>query len=282
MKRLLLTFIVGAWQLAAVAADIKSGHIRTSDGVRLHYLEAGKGPAIVFVPGWTAPTFIWEPQLQHFSKNYRAVALDLRSQGESERVTEGHYTERLAQDVKELIEQLKLAPAVVVGHSMGVTVLLGYVSEFGTENLAGLMLVDAGIRPPPGFPEGFFARAKALSVDRRRALDQMTVDFWKKRRRSPEMARRVREASLSTPTNTALALMIGNAGRDFRPILGKIDKPIVYAITPRLKEDGELLKAGAPQARVEVFEDAGHVIYVDEPERFNSLLEELARTAFGR
>ncbi|MGH9492867.1 MAG: protein kinase domain-containing protein [Terriglobales bacterium] len=87
--------------------------------------------------------------------------------------------------------------------------------------------------------------------------------------------------AMKTPTNTAVALLAGGQGRDFRPMLGKLDKPVLYTITPELKQDGEFLKAKVPKARVEVFENSGHSLFVDEAERFNMLLEEFARTAFA-
>ncbi len=67
---------------ASASADpaVKDGYFTTSDGVRLHYLEAGSGPAIVFVPGWTNSAWIWEPQIRNFSKKYRVVAPDPRFQ----------------------------------------------------------------------------------------------------------------------------------------------------------------------------------------------------------
>ena len=81
-----LYWLVCALLLASVSGasanpEAKSGYFATSDGVQLHYLEAGSGPAIVFVPGWMNPAWIWEPQLRYFSKKYRVVALDPRSQG---------------------------------------------------------------------------------------------------------------------------------------------------------------------------------------------------------
>src|SRR5215217_599309 len=57
------------------------GFFTTTDGVRLHYRSKGTGRAIVFVPGWTLPGDIWEPQIRHFSPRYRTIALDPRSQG---------------------------------------------------------------------------------------------------------------------------------------------------------------------------------------------------------
>ena len=88
----------------------QSGFFTTSDGVRLHYLQAGQGRSILFVPGWTMPAWIWEHQIAHFSRHYRVVAFDSRSHGNSERVTEGHYPNRLARDIRELTQHLEAAP----------------------------------------------------------------------------------------------------------------------------------------------------------------------------
>jgi pimeloyl-ACP methyl ester carboxylesterase len=50
-----------------------SAQFRTSDGVELRYLEAGSGPTLVFVPGWTMPAEIWEHQLRHFASTHRVL-----------------------------------------------------------------------------------------------------------------------------------------------------------------------------------------------------------------
>ena len=68
--------------------QFESKYFQTSDGVTLHYLEAGSGPTIVFVPGWTMPAEIWEHQLRYFSDAFRVVALDPRGQGLSEKASE--------------------------------------------------------------------------------------------------------------------------------------------------------------------------------------------------
>jgi non-heme chloroperoxidase len=88
MRTVILTTLLAlACMLAPQATwaqvETRSGHFMTSDGVELHYLEAGSGPTIMFVPGFTAPAEIWEPQLVHFAATHRVVALDPRSQGRS-------------------------------------------------------------------------------------------------------------------------------------------------------------------------------------------------------
>ena len=75
------------------AQATKSGFFKTSDGVRIHYLEAGSGRPIVFIPGWTMPAWIWQKQIDEFSKNYHVIAVDPRSQGESDKPPYGHLPE---------------------------------------------------------------------------------------------------------------------------------------------------------------------------------------------
>jgi non-heme chloroperoxidase len=263
--------------------EVRHGHFETSDGVRLHYVEAGSGPGIVFVPGWTVPGWVWTPQIEHFSAAYRVVALDPRSQGQSEQATEGHYPERRARDIKELIEHLRIAPALAVGHSLAVVELLSYVDQFGSDKLAGLVLVDQGFGPYPKPEETaqFFAFIGAIGRDRRAFFQQNRSHFFRKP--LPEdYVRRLDEDVMKVPTTTALALLTGFLGMDHRPTLAKIDKPILYAITPQYKADGELLKSKVPGARVEVFENSAHALYKDEPERFNRVVGELARTVFAQ
>src|SRR5580704_2417021 len=109
------------------AAAVKSEFFTTSDGVKLHYLESGAGPSILFVPGWTMPANIWQPQIDYFSRHYHVVAIDPRSQGDSEKTPDGNYPGRRAQDYKELIDHLGGSPVVMVGWSLGVQESLTYV-----------------------------------------------------------------------------------------------------------------------------------------------------------
>ena len=278
-------WLVSALLLASVSGasanpEAKSGYFTTSDGVRLHYLEAGSGPAIVFVPGWMNPAWIWEPQIRYFAKKYRVVALDPRSQGESEQVTEGHYPERRSQDIKELMDHLQLPPAVLVGFSMGVPEVLTYVSQFGTEKLRGVVLVDQPISQFLDI-EQFVWFVKMLNTDRRQMLDQfLPIAF--KQPQPEEYIEKVRAASLKVPTNTAIALLAGYMGRDWRPVLEKLDKPVLYTITKLLESQGEMLKTRLPSARVELFPESGHVIFADETDRFNAILEDFVEDCFAR
>jgi len=265
----------------------KSGFVTTADGVKIHYLEAGpnpgttKGPALLFVPGWTMPAEIWEKQIAHLAKTRWVVAMDPRSQGLSSQTTEGHYPAARARDIKAVVDQLKLAPVVLVGWSMGVAELAAYVDQFGTDTLAGLVLVDgiAGGDPDPALTKGMFGWAANFQHDRQKATDAFVRSMYKKPQ-SEAYYQRVIRASLRTPTNSAMALFLGAFSTDNRPALAKINKPtliVVAAGGPWMAAYEDLHKRIAG-SRMEIFENVGHALFVDEADRFNALLGEFLRS----
>lgn len=260
----------------------KGGFVTTPEGVRIHYLEArprqtsAHSPAILFVPGWTMPGWIWEEQIAHFSKTHRVVAMDPRSQGDSSQVTEGHYPAARARDIKAVVDQLKLAPVVLVGWSMGVNEVVAYVDQFGTDGIAGLVLVDGAVGwdPDPVMMKGFNTWMAGISQDRRGTTEKFVREMYKKPQ-SEDYYRRVIAASLRTPTNTALALLVGSMTTDNRPALTKIDKPTLIAMAPSpWSAPVEDMHKRIPGSRLEVFADAGHALFVDDAERFNKTLDQ--------
>ena len=255
----------------------QSGFFTTSDGVRLHYLQAGQGRSILFVPGWTMPAWIWEHQIAHFSRHYRVVAFDSRSHGNSERVTEGHYPNRLARDIRELTQHMELPPTVLVGWSMGALQVLTAVEQFGTGWLSAVVLVDEVLGYPPNAWMDPRRRGKGrleLQSDRKGVTDRFVRGMYK-RPQPEEYLQRIMAASLRTPTNTAVTLGASFAAvGDWRKILPGIDRPLLFVVTEPQRKQAEGLSTDLPSARVEVFERAGHALFVDEPDRFNRLLED--------
>ena len=213
----------------------KSGYIKASDDVKIHYLEAGhqnsragqtRKPNLLFVPGWMAPAWIWEHQIAHFAKTYRVVAMDPRSQGNSSKALDGHYPAARARDIKALVNQLDLSPVVLVANSITVTEVVSYVDQFGTSSLAGLILVNgiAGREYDQETTWGLLSYANAFQTDRRRAADRFVRGLYKKKH-SEEYLMKMIDATLQMPTNSALAVFLGSLMSDNRLALPKIDKP---------------------------------------------------------
>jgi non-heme chloroperoxidase len=252
----------------------RSGHFLTSDKVKLHYLEAGQGRTILFVPGWSMPAFIWEPQLAGLSTRWRTVALDPRSQGRSQVARSGHEPSRRGRDIAEAIERLGADRVVLVGWSLGVLDSLAFVQEHGDARVAGLVLVDNSVgegKPPaPSRPSNFLP---SLRADREKTMRGF-VNAMYATPQDPAYLDTVARAALATPYDAQAKLLSYPRPREYwRDALYATRRPVLYAIRPRFAAQGEAVKARHADASVEVFEDAGHALFVDRAERFNALLD---------
>jgi non-heme chloroperoxidase len=206
------------------------------------------------------PAWIWEKQIAHFSGDYHVVAMDLRSQGESSKTSDGGYPAAHARDINAVIERLQLAPVVIVGWSMGVTLIASYIEQFGTGSLAGIVFVDglAGFDLTPEYYESRIGFLKGLQVNR----SQRTGDFVRsmyRKQQSEEYLQKVTKAALGTPTDSAVAMGLAAFTTDNRPLMAKIDKPTLIA--------------AATKSLLSQFQ-AGHALFVDAPDKFNRVLQE--------
>src|SRR5271156_4429101 len=257
------------------ATPVKDSSFTTSDGVKLHYLESGTGPIILFVPGWTMPAEIWQPQIEYFSKSYRVVAVDPRSQGASDKPAEGNYPGRRAQDYKELIDHLGGSPVVMVGWSLAVHEALTFVEMFGTKTLSGLVLVDLAVYTPSRQEErdGRYTMLHNFQADRKKFAATFVRGMYHKPQTEPYLES-VTAASLKTPTNSAVAMLAEFAVKnDLRPVLPKLNIPVLAVMTENNRAAADLIRSSVSGSQAEVFEDAGHCLFVDDADRFNAVLE---------
>lgn len=275
-------------ELSAPGADAESWHsgfVTTPDGVRIHYSEAGPTaatpsaapalPSLLFVPGWTLPGEIFEPQIRHFAARHRVVAMDPRSQGRSDHPDDGHYPAARGRDVQAVIDELGLSPVVPVCWSLAVAECIALADQFGTDHLAGLVLVDglAGGDWDAATSPFMVAWVGRLMRDR----ESGTAAFIRSMYRTPQdeaYLDQVTDWSLATPSDAMIALMVGGLTNDNREVLDTLRTPVLMTVTrspflPRYEEMRDRL----PDVRFEVL-DAGHALFVDEAERFNRILEE--------
>jgi pimeloyl-ACP methyl ester carboxylesterase len=97
----------------------------TLPGARIFYEREGNGnPPLVFVHGIACTHDDWQAQLDYFCPRQCVVACDLRGHGTSTGDPAQCDIETYGADVSALLHALKLAPAILVGHSMGCRVIL--------------------------------------------------------------------------------------------------------------------------------------------------------------
>jgi microsomal epoxide hydrolase len=262
----------------------------TSDGVRLHYTDAGASrpgaPILVFVPGWTMPGWIFQLQIDAFIRRYRVVVLDPRGQGSSDVPAAGYTYDRRGDDIAELVQRLfpqgaARQPVVLVGWSLGVLDSLAYVHAHGDMALAGLVLIDnsVGEDPPPAPPRQPYRKAP------RQTHENFMASFVRsmfKRPQPPAYLQQLVAAALRTPEPAANALLGYKVPRTYwKEAVYATAKPVLYVVRPGFSGQASNLAAHHPAAETLVMADIGHALFVDDAPRFNTVLQSFLSRRVG-
>ncbi len=263
---------------ATAAAPVTSSFVTSYDGTRIHVLTAGDAdaPALLLVPGWTMSAEIFRPQLERLGASWRVVAMDPRGQGDSDKPADGLYPAGRAGDIRAVVEELELEPVVLLGWSMGVTEVGAYLDRWGTESIRGLVLVDGifGADWDPAISPRMIAWVGSFQRNRE-AVTRTAVRTWFRTPQPEPFLETMTTEALKTPTDAALAAFLGTMTADYRPQLEKIDRPTILAVAlpSPFAQRYEEMRAAIPGVRYEVFENAGHALFVDQAERFDTMLD---------
>src|SRR5688500_9102654 len=112
------------------------------NGIRLHYLVAGKGEPVLLLHGYTQNSHMWRPLMTELAKTHSVVAPDLRGFGQSSKPNGGYTKKAMAQDVHALAKSLGIQRAIVVGHDIGLMVAYAYAAQYPAE-VDRIVLMDA-------------------------------------------------------------------------------------------------------------------------------------------
>jgi non-heme chloroperoxidase len=274
MRFLFLALLFLAVARPAAARDV---FFTASDGARLHYTESGPpgAPILVFVPGWTMPGWIFALQQQVFDKTYQVVLFDPRGQGISEITPGGYDQDRRGADIGELLARLP-GKIVLVGWSLGVLDALAYIHQSGGFRLAGLVLIDnsVGENPPPLA----YRSAPRPALSRDAAMRAFVAGMFHTRQ-SPAYLDRLTAVALRVPPADAEALLNYDVPRSYwKAALLSTDMPVLYVVRPHLQAQADHLLIDRPNTSIAVFSTAGHALFVDDANRFDTLMEHFLTT----
>ena len=147
MSKALMGFFAGV--IASVAtpalaqqpARIES-RFAEANGVRLHYLVAGKGNPIFLLHGYAQNSHMWRPLIAKLAKTNTVIAPDLRGFGQSEKPPQGYDKKTMAQDIHALAQALGLRRVRLAGHDIGLMVAYAYAAQHPNE-VERIALMDA-------------------------------------------------------------------------------------------------------------------------------------------
>ncbi|WAJ43428.1 alpha/beta fold hydrolase [Mycobacterium sp. Aquia_216] len=264
-------------------ADVRERHVR--------YVDLGAGRPVVLVHGQGGAWQWWLRVIPVVARHVRVIALDLAGFGASDPVATGDVFEEQVATVIGLLDELRLARATIVGHSMGGLVSLKVACDH-PERVDGLMLIDSGsnvIGPvrlrvillgfrlfdrvfrfsavPRVVARWRYLRAAffALAVTEPRCITRSLADELVPRMAAPGFiagmqaaGKAVAEATPETVRGPALVLW----GRDDR-------------IVPL--SSGRQLADAIPHARLVVLDDVAHCAMLEKPDETASLIADFTR-----
>ena len=274
---------------------ISEGSFTTSDGVKLHYMEAGKGQPLVMIPGWSQTAAQFKHQLSGLSDKYRVIAIDMRGHGESDKPTYGYRIHRLSADVHEFLAAKGLSNVVLAGHSMGCSVIWGYWELYGSDRLSKLVLIDQMpmITANPIWAEQEKSDAGAIldknslydvtnslaGADGVKTTEGFITGMFTKAYSRDEVNWAIQQ-NLKFPRPYAARLLYDHATNDWRDVIPRINVPtLIFGAKTSLVgwKSQQWIGTQIKGSRVEIFEEAeggNHFMFMENPEKFNRIVKE--------
>ncbi|WP_245646289.1 alpha/beta fold hydrolase [Nocardiopsis trehalosi] len=99
------------------------------NGVRLHYVEGGRGEPLVLLGGWPQTWWQWHKVMPELARRHRVIAVDLRGMGGSDKPADGYDKRTMARDVHALVRHLGLTRVDLVGHDIGAMVAYAFAAD---------------------------------------------------------------------------------------------------------------------------------------------------------
>lgn len=258
--------------------------IEISPGISLSYQLSGTGQTIVFLHPFPMDHRLWQSQIEHFAPQYQVLTPDLRGFGNSDGFgAQTPSIEQMADDLNALLDVLKITePIVLCGLSIGGYVALRFAQKYFSR-LRGLVICDS--RAQADTDETKAGRDRMIAF----AKEHTSVEIVEKvlsgllgktsLRTRPELIERVKEIGSSQSQQAILDALA--ALRDRPDAIDWLPQITIPTLLIFGEEDAlapshviETLCAGLPQSTLVKLPKAGHFSALEQPEMFNSALEE--------
>src|SRR5262245_17580832 len=268
--------------------------LTTDDGVKLYYEEVGAGTPIVFVHEFAGDCRSWEPQLRYFGQRYRCIAYNARGFPPSDvpNSVDSYSQERARDDIKAVLDALKLDRAHVVGLSMGGFAALHFGFTYPGRAYS-LVIGGCGYGAAPDKRAQFAGEAETAAKRfeeigmSKAAIGYATapsrVQFQNK---DPRGWQEFADQLAGHSTEGAALTMRGVQKR--RPSLFDLVDQMKMITAPTLVMTGDedwpclepalLMKRTIASAALVVMPNTGHTINLEEPAAFNACLDQFFQT----
>jgi len=257
--------------------------------VTIHYEDEGSGDPVLLIHGHTMDRRIWDPVMSGLrAADLRVLRPDLRGHGLSTRPDFGYHLSHHACDVATVLDDAGIDSATVVGYSIGGGVALEMALTL-PDRVAGLVLMSP-VMPDRPFEAAFMDNLREVArVTRSQGIEAAMLGPWASNPLFEFSFSKagIREAAMvinrDFPGAEYLATQRDRVEREWTvpERLSEID--VVTSViagdreTPGFRAYAEEAAAGIPGARIEFFENCGHLLPLEEPDRVAKAIIDVVR-----
>lgn len=280
---ILSVLLVAISSLAFGQSDLspKSSTVHTSDGVSIAYEVHGQGStALILVHGWSCDRSYWKEQVPHFSKRFKVVTIDLGGHGDSGLGRSDWTIYSFGNDVATVVRELDLRSAILIGHSMGGDVVVDAALQL-PNIVVGLIMVDTYKELGNGRSmEQVQAIVDEFSTDFQKKVQNLVRNMYLPQSNSPLVDHIANDMS-SAPSDVALSSLKSSFthSRQITHDLQLLNLPVIAINADYEPTDIESMESHG--VRVVIMPGVKHFLLLEEPERFNELLENTINKLLG-
>ena len=255
----------------------------TADGTALFVRDRGQGAPVLFVHSWALSSAMWDYQVTPLlGQGYRCIAYDRRGHGRSDEPAQGYDFDTLADDLATIIDTLDLDSITLVGHSMGCSEIIRYLTRHGGAKVARVVLLSPTTPfilktddNPGGIDGALFAAVRG----------QWTRDFpkWTDDNATPfvvpETSRGLRDWLRQMMMQASLPVLVACnkslVETDFRQELAALSTPVLlihgdHDASAPLPLTGQRTAALIRKVDFRVYEGAPHGLFVTHMDKVNA------------
>ena len=252
--------------------------------VKLYYEEyfpqqGSVNTPLIFLHGFTLDRRMWQAQLDYFKDKYHIILVDAKGHGKSSAPKTGYSRADRIEDLRRFVEVLSLSPYHLVGLSMGGSTALGF-SLLYPEKIKSLTLASTsatGYKVGPRISRiDQMVKEKGLEAARKKWI-QYAVNYYSEEQKA------IKDCLLLMMTEHSGAPWVDKKRGKYPPPENDLERVSSLKIPTKIfagTEDkvfeplAHILGGKIPNSFVSIFEGVGHMINMEEPERFNKELDE--------
>ncbi len=252
----------------------------------LNYRRRGSGPPLIILHGLFGSAINWETIARYLSRYWTVFALDLRNHGDSPHSPHFGY-EVLVEDLKWFMEDHRIHPAILLGHSLGGKIVMAFADRF-PEKVEKLIVVDIAPKPYPAdhwhmlnvlidFDVSRIKNLKQAVADLAPAIPSLAIrQFIVKNLVRGKNGRYQWKINLDAIYRHYRELSQGPGLRNSCPksalfIRGKDSEFVI-------DEDADLIRRYFPHSRIVTLDNAGHWLHIDAPEKTSETIIEFLQS----